>query len=127
MIVTIEIGIGELMDRYTILKIKLGEIKDEEKYQNVKKEYEYLSKHIKKLEEKEGVQELVDELFEINGELWDVEDELRFLEARGEFEEEFIQNARMVYKLNDERAAIKKKINILYNSEFVEEKSYKWL
>lgn len=127
MIVTIEIGIGELMDRYTILKIKLGEIKDEEKYQNVKKEYEYLSEHIKKLEEKEGVQELVDELFEINGELWDVEDELRFLEARGEFEEEFIQNARMVYKLNDERAAIKKKINILYNSEFVEEKSYKWL
>ena len=113
MIVTIEIGIGELMDRYTILKIKLGEIKDEEKYQNVKKEYEYLSEHIKKLEEKEGVQELVDELFEINGELWDVEDELRFLEARGEFEEEFIQNARMVYKLNDERADIKKKINKL--------------
>lgn len=125
MIVSIEIGIGELMDRYTILKIKMDEIKDEEKLKNVKKEYDYVCQLIKKLEEKEGVQDLVEELSEINGDLWDIEDELRYLEALGEFEEDFINNARMVYKLNDNRAAIKKKINLLYNSEFIEEKSYK--
>lgn len=125
MIVSIDIGIGELMDRYTILKIKLAEIKDEEKYKNVKKEYEYISEIIEKLQEKEGIQELVDELFEINGQLWDVEDELRYLEKLRQFDDNFINLARMVYKLNDERASIKRLINVLYGSEFVEEKSYK--
>lgn len=125
MTVTIEIGIGELMDRYTILKIKMSEIKDPQKLSNVQKEYEYLSEHILKLEEKEGIQELVNELFEINEELWDIEDELRQMEASQIFDEEFVETARMVYKMNDQRAAVKKKINLLYNSAFVEEKSYK--
>lgn len=125
MVISIQIGVGELMDRYTILKIKLDEIKDEEKSKNVKREYEYISEIISKLEEKEGIQELVDDLFETNGELWDVEDELRYLEKLRQFDDNFINLARMVYKLNDERAAIKKLINVLYGSEFVEEKSYK--
>lgn len=125
MTVTIEIGIGELMDRYTILKIKMSEIKDPQKLSNVQKEYEYLSEHILKLEEKDGIQELVNELFEINEELWDIEDELRQMEASQIFDEEFVETARMVYKMNDQRAAVKKKINLLYNSAFVEEKSYK--
>lgn len=125
MTVSIEIGIGELMDRYTILKIKMSEIKDPQKLSNVQKEYEYLSEHILKLEEKEGIQELVNELFEINEELWDIEDELRQMEASQIFDEEFVETARMVYKMNDQRAAVKKKINLLYNSAFVEEKSYK--
>ena len=125
MTVTIEIGIGELMDRYTILKIKMNEIKDPQKLSNVKKEYDYLSEHILKLEEKEDIQGLVNELFDINEELWDIEDELRQMEASQIFDEEFVETARMVYKMNDQRAAVKKKINLLYNSAFVEEKSYK--
>jgi hypothetical protein len=61
----------------------------------------------------------------VNSRLWEVEDLLRVLEKKNDFTEEFINLARSVYKLNDERAEIKKRINILYGSQFLEEKSYK--
>lgn len=125
MTVSIEIGIGELMDRYTILKIKMEEIKDEEKLKNVQKEYDYVCGLILQVEELDGVFELTKELFEINTDLWEIEDELRKMEALQIFDEEFVETARMVYKMNDQRAAVKKKINLLYNSAFLEEKSYK--
>jgi DNA-dependent RNA polymerase auxiliary subunit epsilon len=77
------------------------------------------------VEELEGTKLLYDSLYEVNSSLWEVEDKLRELEKKNEFGVEFIELARSVYRLNDERALIKKKINQLYNSEFVEEKSYK--
>ena len=124
MTVSIEIGVGELIDRYTILRIKLDEIKDSKKLKNIQKEYDYVAGLLSKLEDKEGIQELVEDLFVINESLWDIENELRHLEKIASFEDEFIQAARSVYRLNDKRAEIKKTINLLYGSGFIEEKSY---
>jgi len=124
MTVSIEIGVGELIDRYTILRIKLDEIKDPKKLKNIQKEYDYVAGLLSKLEDKEGIQELVEDLFVINESLWDIENELRHLEKIASFEDEFIQAARSVYRLNDKRAEIKKTINLLYGSGFIEEKSY---
>jgi len=68
---------------------------------------------------------LYDSLYDVNSRLWEVEDLLRVLEKKNDFTDEFINLARSVYNLNDKRAEIKKRINILYGSEFLEEKSYK--
>jgi DNA-dependent RNA polymerase auxiliary subunit epsilon len=125
MTIDIKIGIGEALDRVSILEIKLDSIADEVKLDNIKKEYKYLMGVLLPVEELEGTKLLYDSLYEVNSSLWEVEDKLRELEKKNEFGVEFIELARSVYHLNDERAAIKKKINQLYNSEFVEEKSYK--
>jgi hypothetical protein len=125
MTIDIKIGIGEALDRVSILEIKLDSIADEVKLDNIKKEYKYLMGVLLPVEELEGTKLLYDSLYEVNSSLWEVEDKLRELEKKNEFGVEFIELARSVYRLNDERALIKKKINQLYNSEFVEEKSYK--
>lgn len=122
--ITIEIGMGELVDKYTILAIKMKKIKDQAKLQNVKKEFEYVNAILEKIEDKDGIFELVEELYFINDELWEIEDDLRTLEKIQDFGGNFIYAARQVYRLNDKRADIKKQINLLYNSEFIEEKSY---
>ena len=123
----IEISIGEAFDRLTILKIKSEKIKDESKLANVMKEYFYLQNLLN--EELEVNQENEDfkRLLEINQTLWDVEDLLREFEAKQSFGFEFIELARSVYVLNDDRAKVKKEINLAYGSEFVEEKSYNQL
>lgn len=123
----IEISIGEAFDRLTILKIKSEKIKDESKLTNVMKEYFYLQNLLN--EELEVTEENEDfkRLLEINETLWGVEDLLREFEARQSFGFEFIELARSVYVLNDERAKVKKEINLAYGSEFVEEKSYNQL
>ena len=125
MTIDIKIGIGEALDRVSILEIKLDSIEDEVKLRNVKKEYDYLNSVLHPIKELEGTKLLYDSLYEVNSSLWVVEDKLRELEKKNEFGIDFIELARSVYHLNDERAAIKKKINQLYNSDFVEEKSYK--
>jgi hypothetical protein len=117
----IEIGIGEVVDKWTILSIKILNITDKDKLGNITKERTYLNTVI----EPEILHDpLVDELLKINKSLWDVEDRLRDCERNKVFEEHFVQLARSVYILNDKRAHIKKEINIKYGSEFVEEKSY---
>jgi hypothetical protein len=123
----IEISIGEAFDRLTILKIKSEKIKDESKLANVMKEYFYLQNLLN--EELEVNQENEDfkRLLEINETLWKVEDLLREFEAKQSFGFEFIELARSVYVLNDERAKVKKEINLAYGSDFVEEKSYNQL
>jgi hypothetical protein len=123
----IEISIGEAFDRLTILKIKSEKIKDESKLTNVMKEYFYLQNLLN--EELEVTEENEDfkRLLEINETLWGVEDLLREFEAKQSFGFEFIELARSVYVLNDERAKVKKEINLSYGSEFVEEKSYNQL
>lgn len=120
----IEISIGEAIDRLTILEIKLKKIEEPSKRANILKEYYYLEKIIKNELDLDSNSEEFLKLYEVNARLWDVEDELRVLESKKHFCKVFIQLARSVYILNDERARIKKDINIKYKSEFVEEKSY---
>jgi hypothetical protein len=125
MTIDIKIGIGEALDRVSILEIKLDNIKDEVKLHNIKKEYDYLISVLQPIEELDGTKLLYDSLCDVNSRLWEVEDLLRVIEKKNDFTEEFINLARCVYKLNDKRAEVKKRINILYGSHFIEEKSYK--
>jgi hypothetical protein len=123
----IEISIGEAFDRLTILKIKSEMIKDEAKLTNVMKEYFYLQNLLKEELEVDEDNEDFKRLFNVNSQLWDVEDKLRECEKNDDFTDEFIKLARAVYYLNDARAVIKKEINLAYGSQFVEEKSYNQL
>lgn len=118
----IEVSIGEVLDKVSILSIKLNKIDDIEKLRNVSKELSLLTKELPK-----GILEddLYTKLCGVNMHLWGVEDELREMESKQDFSPVFIKLARSVYRLNDERAAIKKQINIKYKSDLVEEKSYK--
>jgi predicted fused transcriptional regulator/phosphomethylpyrimidine kinase len=117
----IEVSIGEVVDKWTILSIKALNIKDKDKLVNVFKERNYLNTVINP----EILHDpMTDELLKVNQFLWKVEDLLRDFERASSFGEEFVDLARSVYKLNDQRARIKKDINIKYGSDFVEEKSY---
>jgi len=120
----IEISIGEVVDKYTILMIKASKIQDLAKLENINKELTYLIGILKKEDPLMTDYSHTKALFEINKELWKVEDDLRDLERVKDFDKEFIILARNVYKLNDKRAHIKKEINMKFGSEFVEEKSY---
>ena len=120
----IEVSLGEIVDKYTILMIKASKIQDPVKLENIKKELIYLILVLKTEDPLMTDYPLTKNLFEINKELWKVEDDLRDLERVKDFGKEFVILARNVYKLNDERARIKKEINMKYGSEFVEEKSY---
>jgi hypothetical protein len=120
----IEVSIGEVVDKYTILMIKASKIQDPVKLENINKELTYLIEILKKEDPLMTDYSHTKALFEINKELWKVEDDLRDLERAKDFDKEFIILARNVYKLNDKRAHIKKEINMKFGSEFVEEKSY---
>lgn len=115
--VLVEVSKGELIDKITILEIKDARITEEDKLANVRKELETLRALEFPTERKEALKK-------INEIIWDVEERLRHLETLEDFGEEFIEKARMVYKFNDERARIKKEINITSGSNLVEEKSY---
>ncbi len=119
----IEISLGELVDKVTILAIKLRNIKDEAKLKNISKEYELLSQSMITA----GISIDSDpfrRLAAVNARLWEIEDRIREKEARKEFDEKFIELARSVYFNNDERAAIKREINVAYGSDLIEEKEY---
>ena len=118
----IEVSIGEVVDKWTILCLKVVKIDDPNKLLNVEKEKNYLSTVIPKDIMEDS---LAEELHWVNKELWVVEDRLREYEKAKMFNDDFVQLARSVYVLNDKRARIKKQINIKYGSDFVEEKSYK--
>ena len=123
----IEVSNGELIDKLTILEIKLDKIKNESQLENITKEWEVLNDCAMALFQAYGDEVLyskVDKLEEINRQLWDVEDWIRDCEKEQRFDKEFVELARSVYKLNDQRAQFKKDINILTKSNFVEEKSY---
>jgi len=117
---------GELIDKITILEIKQTNIKSATALANINKELGYLNEIIK---ESIGVAELINDvkqqLLNLNKLLWQVEDDIRDKDFKQEFDAAFIELARRVYKLNDERAKLKKSINEILNSELVEEKSYK--
>ena len=117
----IETSIAEIIDKLTILSIKKDKISDPDKLKNIEKEFDYLSNIVNELKiEPDDIHMLLD----VNKLLWNIEDKIRDKERSKIFDDEFIQLARNVYIKNDMRAEIKKKINIKYLSDFVEEKSY---
>jgi len=118
----IEISNGELLDKLSILEIKIGKIQDSEKLVNVRNEFNSLKPLGDTLIPK--VEHWYKQLIEINRLLWEIEDTIRDLERRQQFGDLFIQTARKVYHYNDERARIKKEINRLTHSGLTEEKSY---
>lgn len=118
----IKVSIGEIVDKYTILKLKIQLVSDTEKLKNIANECEYLRGVIELLDLTD--EPMLNELFHINKDLWMVEDDLRECEKLRKFDQNFIELARKVYRLNDLRAFVKKQINLKYNSDFVEEKSY---
>lgn len=121
--ILVPISVGELFDKISILKIKEQKITNPIKLQNIKTELNLLQE-ISKAIDKDLLSNKVEELYQINILLWDIEEKKRKKEKQKKFDEEFIQLARDVYINNDKRASIKKDINILLNSNIIEEKSY---
>ena len=123
--IIVEIGAGELIDKITILEIKAERIGDPVKLANVRHELAVLEEarhaHMKPSAEAARLEEA---LKTVNGQLWEIEDHIRDCEAAGDFGPRFVDLARSVYKTNDRRAALKKKINLLTGSSMVEEKSH---
>lgn len=123
----IEVSNGEIVDKHTILAIKLNKIKNEDKLKNIQKEYDELTPYvneIKSLIPETEFESLYNSLVFVNNRLWNIEDELRVLEKEKNFEGRFVDLARSVYHDNDSRAEIKKQINIKTNSDLIEEKDY---
>ena len=123
--IKIDVSPGELIDKITILQIKADKIQDISKLENVNKELELLTNSLH-----EGVKItnelklIMDELQQVNETLWVIEDKIRLHEASGKFDTDFIELARAVYKENDKRANLKRKINNILGSGLIEEKSY---
>ena len=124
--ILVPISPGELLDKITILRIKVARIQDAPKLANIKLELSLLEQtwrdsgaaaHDVALDERA--------LENVNARLWDIEDRIRDKEARQTFDRDFIELARAVYLCNDERAAIKRRINVQLGSRLIEEKSYK--
>ena len=119
----IDVSIGELVDKVTILAIKLEKIKNTEKLKNIRKEFDLLNESMAKIGIAENSEEFKS-LKEINLKLWDIEDQIRMKEAKKEFDDDFVALARSVYFSNDHRAKLKMNINVKFGSELIEEKEY---
>ena len=122
----VEVSNGELLDKLSILELKLKNIKDNKKLINIKNEHGGLSPLCDNLFDNYGneLRSLYVKLSEINAELWKIEDDIRECERNKDFGDEFVRLARAVYFTNDKRSEVKKSINLLTESGFVEEKSY---
>ena len=123
--ILVPISPGELLDKITILRIKSQRMTDSKKLANVRHELELLEQTWRECGAATDIAAEETALQEINEKLWDIEEGKRAKEAAQSFDPEFIQLARAVYLKNDERAAIKKRINEKLGSKIVEEKSYK--
>lgn len=115
---------GELLDKITILEIKRARIARPDAIANIEREHRLLHAIAAPILERAEILLLFDALRGVNEALWEIEDAIREEDACGRFGAEFIRLARAVYHRNDERAAIKRMINALLDSELVEEKSY---
>ena len=124
--VQVPVSVGELLDKLTILAIKLQRIDDAAKRANITREQEALEIVVAAagLRAAVGVTELETELRRVNEQLWEIEDSIREHERQQRFDAAFIALARAVYRTNDQRADLKRRINALVSSELVEEKSY---
>jgi hypothetical protein len=121
--VTIQVSVGELVDKYTILQIKRSKVSDD-KLQKVEHEIQALIQQVGPFLAIDSISVLYEDLLGVNMQLWNVEDEIRKLEKEKKFEDKFIELARAVYHLNDERFNLKNKINTLTNSDIQEVKQY---
>jgi len=118
----IEVSNGEIIDKLTIIQIKLERIKDEVKLVNLRKEYNELLNTSASIISAADV--LYQSLYAVNCELWEIEDHIRDLERKKDFGNDFVATARAVYIKNDKRSELKREINIKTSSGLMEEKSY---
>jgi Family of unknown function (DUF6165) len=123
---TVPVSIGEVVDKITILEIKASRLGDEAKLRNVHQELRALTEAFDERfpDVDEEVRALFAALRTVNETLWEIEDEIRECERHRSFESRFIELARAVYRTNDERAALKRAINLRLGSRLIEEKSY---
>ena len=128
--ISIPVAVGEVADKITILELKLRIIKDKKKTDNIEKELLLLKEIFDKCVESHNnstqnrIRALQYNLSEINQQIWKIEDAIRFEEKKESFDVNFVQLARSIYRNNDRRANLKRQINLLTNSEIIEEKSY---
>ncbi|MHB8884369.1 MAG: DUF6165 family protein [Methylovirgula sp.] len=121
----IETSAGELIDKITILEIKLENIRDPSKLANIAHEHKLLTATLRQeIPQSAALDALAAALKSVNAELWQIEDAIREQERAQSFGAEFVALARSVYRTNDRRAALKREINGLLRSDIVEEKSY---
>ena len=119
--ILVPISLGELYDKITILDIKFENIKDKDKLLNIAIERSFL----KKIAASYPIERfMIAELWDVNKQIWEIEDLIRIKESKKEYDDKFITCARNIYYNNDKRAEIKKQINLKYNSSIIEEKSY---
>ena len=125
MTIKVEVSVGEFLDKVTILEIKSERIEDVAKLENVNKELKLLQDIWRTSEfAKADISDEMGRLKAINEKIWEIEDDIRDKERDRNFDQQFIELARAVYYSNDERAAIKKELNLKLGSGLVEEKSY---
>ncbi len=125
MSIKIELSVGELLDKVTILQIKAERINDAAKLENINKELQVLQSLWKASSYSQNdLDQNISDLKAVNEALWDIEDKIRDKESEQAFDQEFIELARCVYVTNDKRAEIKRTINTKTGSELIEEKSY---
>ena len=123
--ISVEVSPGELIDKITILGIKLERIEDEDKLKNVKLEWETLTRaRDEAIEATPELEKLMAGLKEFNERLWEIEDDIRDCERNKDFGDRFVELARGVYVNNDQRSRLKREINELLGSRLIEEKSY---
>jgi hypothetical protein len=121
----VDISPGELIDKITILELKLERISDSAKIANVRLEYDVLMEvYAREVVESVALRTLTERLKRINAALWEIEDHIREHERAKNFDAGFVALARSVYRTNDERSAVKRAINELLASKIIEEKSY---
>jgi hypothetical protein len=124
--ILVPVSPGELLDKITILRLKAARIADAVKLSNVRRELALLEQSWRRaLPAGADLSDDEAALQQVNAALWDVEDRIRDHEAQRRFDAAFIELARSVYIHNDERAAIKRRINLRLNAALVEEKSYR--
>ena len=120
-----EISAGELLDKISILEIKLDKIKSKNSQEKINKEYKLLKEaENSKIVTNEKIQQLFKKIKEVNLKLWNIEDKIRICEKKKDFGKEFIELARAVYSTNDARSKIKSEINELLDSNIKEVKQY---
>ena len=123
--ILVEISVGELLDKISILEIKKEKIKDPEKLKFIDDEYKVLKNQLdNNIKSDKKLNELLESLKKINSKLWVIEDEKRMCEKNSDFSEQFIKLSRDIHFLNDERAKIKLEINIHTGSKIKEIKQY---
>ena len=120
-----EISPGELLDKISILEIKIEKVKDKNSLEEIKKEYKILKEiQTSSIEITGEIKDLFQSVKNVNIKLWNTEDKLRICEKNKDFDKNFIELARGVYFANDERAELKSKINKILKSNIIEIKQY---